>query len=192
MYTNALSGIYRIDNKETNKFYIGSSMDIYARWATHKHLLNTNKHSSKHLQNAWNLYGGDKFEFSIIELTDVDKLIEREQYYLDLYKTYDQIYGYNILRKAGTTLGFEHSDETKLKISNSTKGKPKIRRLPKKIKIKIARGAKLKGRKYSEEHKNKISASNKNRVLTEEHKANLRKPKKKRAINGDKADHSDP
>jgi group I intron endonuclease len=179
MYANPISGIYKITNNRNNKFYIGSSVDIHARWATHKYLLSGNKHTSKHLQNAWNLYGESDFTFSIIEEIETDKLIEREQYWLDLNKTYESENGYNILRKAGTTLGFEHSEETKLKIGLSAKGKPKPRKKPKKQKEIKIRGAKLIGRKYSEEHKRKISESNKNRTLSEEHKIKLRKPKKK-------------
>jgi len=179
MYTYPKSGIYKILNKKNNKIYIGSSVDIYARWVTHKHLLNKNKHSSTHLQNAWNLYGEQEFEFTIVEEVEVENLIFREQYWLDLLKTYTQECGYNILEKAGTTLGFKHTDEAKRKISEQSKGKLKPRNKPKKQKVIKVRGAKLIGRKYSEEHKRKISQANKNRILSEEHKAKLRKPKNK-------------
>jgi hypothetical protein len=55
------------------------------------------------LQNSWNRTK-DKptFEFSIIEeVTDISKLFEREQYWIDYYQSYKHDFGYNIDYKAG-------------------------------------------------------------------------------------------
>jgi group I intron endonuclease len=52
-------------------------------------------------------YGDSNFQLEILEYCDPDEAIIREQYYLDLLKP-----EYNILRKAGSLLGFRHSDET--------------------------------------------------------------------------------
>lgn len=78
-------GIYKIENKITNKMYIGSSKNISVRFIHHKSLLENNKHHSLHLQRAWNKYGKENFEFSIIEECSIKILLEREQYYLDFY-----------------------------------------------------------------------------------------------------------
>ncbi len=43
---------------------------------------------------------------------EINVLIEREQYYLDLLKP-----EYNILKIAGSMLGFKHSEATKIKMS---------------------------------------------------------------------------
>lgn len=53
-------------------------------------------------------YGYSNFMLEILEYCEKSCLIEREQYYLDLLKP-----EYNILQKAGSTLGFKHSEEIK-------------------------------------------------------------------------------
>ena len=77
------SGIYQIENKINSKVYIGSSNNIKRRWQKHKALLRHNKHPNSHLQAAWNKYGEDSFEFSIIEECSLSDLLNKEQYYLD-------------------------------------------------------------------------------------------------------------
>jgi len=97
------SGIYKITNEVTGKFYIGSSEDVDYRWEVgHKQALNRNQHCNPRLQHSWNFYGGDKFTMIIIETVDPKKelLLEREQHYLDTFKPYIQGIGYNICPKA--------------------------------------------------------------------------------------------
>lgn len=96
-----ISGVYSITNIKNGKLYIGSSKHIHRRWREHKNLLNKNMHHSKHLQKAWNKYGEDNFIFEIVEECDEDLLITREQYYIDLYSSADNYYGYNISEVAG-------------------------------------------------------------------------------------------
>ena len=57
------SGIYQITNKINNKIYIGSSVNIEARWAGHRSDLKNKKHHSRHLQHSWELHGSGAFEF---------------------------------------------------------------------------------------------------------------------------------
>jgi group I intron endonuclease len=59
--------IYWIRNKLNGKFYVGSSTQRYVRWRTHKKKLRANTHHCHHLQAAWNKYGEDQFEFSVVE-----------------------------------------------------------------------------------------------------------------------------
>jgi hypothetical protein len=49
-----------------------------------------------------------KFKLEILEYCEIDILIEREQYYLDRIKP-----EYNILKKAGSLVGFKHSVATR-------------------------------------------------------------------------------
>lgn len=90
------SGIYKITNAATNKFYIGSTKDVDKRWYDHKRELSLNIHINPKLQHSWNYHGQDKFLFEMIEEVEEDKLIEREQHYLDILKPYDRDVGYNI------------------------------------------------------------------------------------------------
>jgi group I intron endonuclease len=122
------SGIYKIRNLLDDKIYVGSSISIEQRWQQHKQQLRKNKHHSKYLQNAWNKYGAESFFIETIEdltflITDSketikEKLLEREQYYIDTFKPQ-----YNGCPKAGSRLGSKASEETKAKMSASMKGK---------------------------------------------------------------------
>jgi group I intron endonuclease len=56
-------------------------------------------------------YGYSGFTLEILEYCQPTEAVSREQYYLDLLKP-----EYNILKTAGSSLGFKHSDETIAKI----------------------------------------------------------------------------
>lgn len=114
------TGIYKITNIISGKFYVGSSakkLGIRARIMEHKSNLKRNKHCNKYLQSAWNKHGEDSFKFDIIEVVDdKNKILEREQHYLDLLKPYNREIGYNISKIAGSQLGYTHTKETKDKM----------------------------------------------------------------------------
>ena len=122
--TTIKSGIYLIKNLSNKKIYIGSALNISNRFSTHKYKLKNQKHKNQHLQAAWNKYGEENFEFSILEIVDdANLLIEKEQYYINLYKCYDKKIGYNIAKIAGSTLGIKASEETKKKQSAAAKNR---------------------------------------------------------------------
>ena len=50
----------------------------------------------------------------ILQFCDKDEVIVRELYYLDLFKP-----EYNVLKKAGNSLGFTHYFQTKAKMSET-------------------------------------------------------------------------
>lgn len=115
-------GVYVIRNLINHKVYIGSSKDIRKRLLEHKRLLKLKKHVNRHLQSAYNLYGESCFEFKIITNCPLHDRIAREQYYMDLFKSYEDTYGYNIESVAGLA-GGERSEQTKLKISKANSGR---------------------------------------------------------------------
>jgi group I intron endonuclease len=91
-------GIYKITNLVNNKFYIGSTRDSFLmRLRKHREMLKSNRHPNAYLQSAYNKYGGDSFEFSILEIIDNKKLIlEKEQEYITKLRCFEKNIGYNL------------------------------------------------------------------------------------------------
>jgi group I intron endonuclease len=110
------SGIYKITNLVNQKFYIGSSVNLYNRFHTHSTKLKTQVHTSKHLQASYNKYGKDNFIFEVIEYCKKEILVEREQWFLDTLNPQ-----YNKRKDATLNLGVLNSVETRKKISESLK-----------------------------------------------------------------------
>lgn len=115
-------GIYCIYNSINNKIYIGKSINIYTRINQHVSLLNNkSKDENIHLINSWHKYGKDNFNYKVIEYLDVneDLLKERELFWIELLKSDNRKYGYNIRKDSSTNMII--SNETIIKLSNSQK-----------------------------------------------------------------------
>ena len=113
-----ISCIYKIRNLANNKCYVGSAFNKNKRWAIHRSHLRRNMHHSILLQRVWNKYWEQSFRFEVIEYVDnKSKLIEREQYWIDLLKP-----EYNIAKAAGSPLGVVKSEETKAKLRDFVLG----------------------------------------------------------------------
>ena len=76
-----ISGIYQIYCSINNKSYIGQAYHIWNRCASkHCNMLKKHNHPNKHLQAAFNKYGIENFEWSVIKLCPIDQLnIEEER-----------------------------------------------------------------------------------------------------------------
>lgn len=144
-----VTGVYSIRNRVSGRVYIGSGVRIGIRWRHHLKLLKAGKHFNLHLQNAWNLYGADAFEFEVVEITSRELLTQREQYYLSALQP-----GYNIGATATAPwLGKKISESHRARISLS-----------------------LRGRKKTSDHARNISIGKKgNTKLSAEHRALLLK-----------------
>lgn len=133
------------------------------------YFLNLEKHHSILLQRAWLKYGKDAFEFLILEyVNDKNKLIEREQYWIDATGCVNPSLGYNTSAFAGSVLGVKHSAEAKAKRSKALTG---IVRSPEtKAKMSAARkGVSV----HSVESKLKISKAGKGRIASLETRQKL-------------------
>lgn len=125
------SGVYKIVNTLNNKVYIGSSVNIKSRKYSHFEQLSLNNHHSSHLQRAYNKYGKENFKLEIIEcvekLADIEIfkriLLTREQYWINLFKSYDRNFGYNISPTAGSPLGVKQTEETRRKVGLASLGR---------------------------------------------------------------------
>lgn len=70
------------------------------------------------IANAISKYGLEAFEFAILEFTEKDDVLSREQFFIDSLKP-----EYNILKIAGCTLGFKPTVETREKLSKAALGR---------------------------------------------------------------------
>lgn len=156
-------GIYIIRNKINNKFYIGSTTENFRRRALHHRCcLRGDYHTNQHLQNAWNKYGEENFEFLIKKIVDnLDKIISTEQALLDQYNKIDWSNIYNINKKADKV---EFTKEVLSKKSQAMKEKWKDPEFRKKQKEnRKDPWNKGKANCYSKETLSKMSKSAKNR-----------------------------
>lgn len=93
--SNAVIGIYKIQNKLNSKCYIGQSINIHKRWIAHKTAsFNPKSHNyNSHFYRAIRKYGLDAFDFSVLEECDAAELNRKEQQYIEQYNAYFD--GYN-------------------------------------------------------------------------------------------------
>lgn len=84
--------------------YVGASVNAHRRMGKHKQMLKNGKHSNYLLQEDWNKYGKENFQFSIAEVCLEEQLEERELYWMNIYKSLEQSTGYNILTPAGVPI----------------------------------------------------------------------------------------
>lgn len=75
-------GIYKIQNKENGRVYIGKSVYILKRWCEHISLLIEGKHHTPLLQEDFIKFGLDSLEFSIITTCTRNELKALEGLYL--------------------------------------------------------------------------------------------------------------
>ena len=144
-----ITGIYKITSP-SGKIYIGQSVDIKRRFRAYSaaHIKRQPK-----LFNSFIKHGKKNHNFDVVhELPkDIDQnvLNTYEQFYMDTYREA----GFILLNiKEAGSIG-AMSSETKLKISNSNKGRKRSKETCEKI-----RAAKT-GFKFSEESKSKMSTS---------------------------------
>jgi group I intron endonuclease len=115
------SGIYRWTNNINNKSYVGSSINLAGKLGicySKKAMLNKLSTRTSIIYNATLKHDYVNFSLYILEYCDINVLIEKEQYYLDILKP-----EYNIIKIANSRLGSKQLEATKIKISISNKGK---------------------------------------------------------------------
>lgn len=157
------SGVYAIIHRESEKFYIGSAMNLGARLSAHRCHLRIGDHPNSKLQRAWNKYGADAFEFAVLHTCPAEERRAREQDAIDRLHP-----GYNIaLYVDAPAKGLKATPETCKKISDGLKGKPKS--AAHRAALSIAKT----GIPLSEAAKEKLSVAFTGRVLSEVHKQRI-------------------
>ena len=146
------------------KVYIGiTSKDPNKRWQN-----GTGYHHNEHWKSAIKTYGWENIKHDILfdNLTK-EQAEQKEIELIELYKSNQREYGYNIATGGLVNSGFHLSEETKQKLSQAHKGK----QLSDEHKKNISKGNT--GRVVSEETKKKIGKSNKGKKLSEETRKKL-------------------
>jgi group I intron endonuclease len=116
------SGVYCIRNRVNDKRYVGSGRSMSVRWRRgHVKELRTGRHGNPYLQRAWDKYGEQAFEISVLEACSVERLIEREQYWIDTLDVTNRCKGYNICPKAYSRRGTQLSLEARAAIAEASR-----------------------------------------------------------------------
>ena len=98
--------IYCWVNNTNKKCYVGSSVNLTARLYKYYSIKNLYDNKSA-INSALLKYGYSGFSLHILEFCLKSNAINREQYFIDLLKP-----EYNILKKAGSSLGYRHTEKT--------------------------------------------------------------------------------
>lgn len=126
--------VYCFINTINNKIYIGKVIrhDFNERFNEHRSHANSN---CVYFYRAIDKYGWEAFDKYIIFQTESlsnspenkqylnDIILEKEKYYIKLYKTNDPKYGYNLTEGGDGIVGFKFSEEVKKKMSEKHSGK---------------------------------------------------------------------
>lgn len=117
--------IYKIINKNNGNFYIGSTLKTpQERKAEHFYYLSVQKHHNFHLQNAYNKYGIDVFEFisKEVQIKNEEEIRLLEERYINY--CWDSGLLYNLSKKgSGGDLISYHPNLDEIKKKHSENGK---------------------------------------------------------------------
>jgi group I intron endonuclease len=124
------TGIYQWTHLESGKIYISSALDLSMRLSNYFTPFYL-KLANNYISRALILHTYSAFSLTILKYIDISNLskkearkliLSREQHFLDLIFSKDEPNTYNILKVAGSLLGFKHSEEIKTLISEVLKG----------------------------------------------------------------------
>lgn len=151
-----ISGIYKITNP--NKcVYIGQSEDLIKRENNYKTLGNIK--NQIRIYNSIKFYGWENHTFEIQERCEVEQLNRRERFWQDFYDVIGPM-GLNCVLQDADEKRKVYSEETRKKMSLSNRSKePEIRK-------KMSEAAK--GRKHTQETKDKLRIHNLGKKQSEE------------------------
>ena len=79
-----ISAVYKIVNTVTNECYVGSSSNVFHRWADHKCPSTWGKYPNKPLYQDLQKYGVDKFRFQILAPVMPECLKQVEQEFIEM------------------------------------------------------------------------------------------------------------
>lgn len=148
-----MGSIYKIVCVVNDAFYVGSAVAPKRRRWEHWDALKKKKHHCSALQDAWNAYGEDAFEFEVVEDVPDERLRAVEDAYLAQHA--GQPYCFNTAHAA--SLPPAYLPEVQDKISASLRAKYAMRWAPRL------------GKKHTSESKAKTSANRKGKAAGPDH-----------------------
>jgi len=142
--------IYTIVNKVNNKIYVGQTIrNLEKRKSEYKKNYIRNNLYNKYLQNSFNKYGWDNFEFKIIDTAStLEELNQKEIYYIDKYNSRNRDIGYNIESGGRNAIP---DDDTLEKMSKSHLG---IKQSNEWVRKRVAEKGSNEAKKYGKEKTN--------------------------------------
>src|SRR4051794_7991708 len=116
------SGIYRIRNTENERCYVGSTVDLDAQIYNHRWHLENATHKTHHLQASWDKHGSGAFEFQILQVVASPALLlEREQAWINLYRSHRRDLGYNLNPITGSNLARSFGADVRARMAAGAK-----------------------------------------------------------------------
>ena len=114
------SGIYCLINKNNGHSYVGSSINLASRMRNYLNtaFLKSKQNINMPIVKALLKYNPSNFKLLILEHVDLKTLTLRETYYITYVLPY-----YNVLKQGYSSLGYIHTKETKLLLSELAKNR---------------------------------------------------------------------
>lgn len=178
--------------------YIGSTQNKAERWRQHRRKMRKGIHANRIMNAVAAKYGVDALDFRVLELCEVPRLIEREQWWLDNHEFAKR---YNLSGIAGrpehtaevralisaSSLGRRHTEETKRICGEAAKRATRTPEWIKSVadaqrgkvvsddaKAKMSAAAKLRKRApMRQETKDRIREAKKGKPMSDAHRASL-------------------
>ena len=136
-------GIYAITFCGRNRIYIGQSKNIERRWEEHTSDLENDRHANVKMKSLWRKFGST-MRFHILEVCKPEELDRKEQILIDCMFASHKQNLINLQRTVNKPPGFKSRKHTEASKA-------------------IMRARKI-GRSFSDEHRAKMSASNKGQI----------------------------
>ena len=161
MKTANMGVIYALECRATDKQYIGQTADLQRRLSEH-----ASARDDTYLHRAIRKHGWDTFYVTVVEEIPIEDLAGAERFWIDFLDC-KAPKGYNMTDGGkGGLLGYQHTDETRQKISQAAMGnqrwlgrKHSAESRQRMSDVQKGHPGYMTGRKHSAKSREKISAS---------------------------------
>lgn len=176
--------VYKITNIVNNKVYIGQTKDFKRRKWEHTHMFAKGVHENILIQNDLATYGKSVFVFDVLEECNTrEQLLDRETFYINQYGGIDSNNTYNMQdRFNANAIMRELNSAGQIGKTLSDEHKSKISKSEKEYYRNPEHIPVFKGRHHTQETKHKLSELHKGTHLSEETKLKISIGNKNKAV----------